>query len=388
MTGRIVSKSKNNFTVEVTVSYGDTMLRSEEHLQECLNLIGCLSTGELLEKFDSDGSPLKVNDVSLTSKGKEEKEYQSPYGPVIVNRHVYQSSKGGKTYVPLEIKSKTIGTVTPKFAKMITSKYSDEAAPGVQRDLEDNHGRSVSLSFIKKVTDMVGTIALAKEENWNYELPDFPHKVASIGVGLDGTCLNMKDDGWREAMCGTIAFFDKDGDRMHTIYTGNSPEYGKESFLYRFNNEIIKVKDIYSEVTVVGLADGASSNWKFLEKVCDVLTVDFWHVSEYLATAAKILFPYKRDKEKKDNWLDDVDCRFHVTVKRGSPWRRHVPETTRLVEIFGCGPHQLWLHRRADGGFAHHGRGLGRSVWCVYCAGMLGVLRNCHAHCYVGALCL
>ncbi len=306
MTGRIVSKSKNNFTVEVTVSYGDTMLTSEEHLQECLNRIGCLSTQELLERFDSDGSPMRVNDISLTSKGKEEKEYQSPYGPVVANRHVYQSSKGGKTYVPLEIKSKTIGTVTPKFAKMITSKYSDEAAPGVQRDLEENHGRSVSLSFIKKVTDMVGTIAIAKEENWNYELPDFPNKVASIGVGLDGTCLNMKDDGWREAMCGTIAFFDKDGDRMHTIYTGSSPEHGKESFLYRFNNEIVKVKDIYSEVTVVGLADGASSNWKFLEKVCDVLTVDFWHVSEYLATAAKILFPYKRNKEKKENWLDDA----------------------------------------------------------------------------------
>jgi len=48
---------------------------------------------------------------------------------------------------------------------------------GVQRDLAENHGRPVAVSFVKKVTDMVGTIALAKEQSWNYQLPDFPKPI-------------------------------------------------------------------------------------------------------------------------------------------------------------------------------------------------------------------
>ena len=113
MDAKIISKTETTFTVQVTVSYKNNMLNAEEHLQQCLNEAGSLSSRELLESFDTDGSPIKLGVKSLTSKGKVEKEYQTPYGGVVVNRHVYQTSRGGKTYVPLEAGSKTIGTVTP-----------------------------------------------------------------------------------------------------------------------------------------------------------------------------------------------------------------------------------------------------------------------------------
>lgn len=306
MDAKIISTTEKTFTIQVTVSYNDNMLKAEEHLQECLNKVGSLSTGELLEYFDTDGSPIIIGEIALTTKGKVKKEYQTPYGPAIVDRHVYQTSKGGKTYVPLEAGSKVIGTVTPKFAKMVSSKYSCDAAPGVQRDLAENHGRPVAVSFIKNLTDMVGTIALAKEETWSYKLPEFPNPVTSISAGLDGTCLNMKDYGWREAMCGTLAFFDKDGERMHTIYTAASPEYGKEKFLNNLDGEITKIINLYPEVPLIGLADGASCNWTFLQKHCDILTVDFWHVTEYLAKAAKIMYPRKNQMKEKNNWLEDT----------------------------------------------------------------------------------
>lgn len=306
MDAKIISNTEKNFTIQVTVSYEGNMLRAEDHLQECLNEAGVLSTIELLEYFDTDGSPIKVGETTLTTKGKVEKEYQTPYGAAIVDRHVYQTSKGGKTYVPLETGSKVIGTVTPKFAKMISSKYSCDAAPGVQRDLAENHGRPVALSFIKNLTDAVGAIALAKEETWSYQLPEFPKPVSSISAGLDGTCLNMMEDGWREAMCGTLAFFDEDGERMHTIYTAASPEYGKEKFLNHLDIEISKINNLYPEVPIIGLADGASSNWTFLEKYCDTLTVDYWHVTEYLAKAAKIMYPWKKQMKEKQDWLHDA----------------------------------------------------------------------------------
>lgn len=306
MVAKIISKSEKSFTVEVTIAYGRNMLKVEEELQRCLNEAGTLSTLELLKAFDTDGSPIVVEGTNFTSKGKLEKEYQTPYGSGVIYRNVYQSSKGGKTYIPLEKASKVIGTVTPKFAKMISSKYSNDSAPGVQRDLSENHGRLVALSFIKNLTDLVGTIALSKEESWSYELPEFSRPVALISAGLDGTTLNMMDDGWREAMCGTLAFFDKDGERMYTIYAASSPEYGKEKFLKKLDREISKVVGLYPDIPVLGLADGASCNWTFLEKHCDILTVDFWHATEYLSKAAKIMYPRKNQIKDKQIWLDNA----------------------------------------------------------------------------------
>jgi hypothetical protein len=44
----------------------------------------------------------------------------------------------------------------------------------VQTDLEQNHGRKVATSYIQNVAEWVGTIAAAKEEDWEYELPRSP----------------------------------------------------------------------------------------------------------------------------------------------------------------------------------------------------------------------
>lgn len=204
----------------------------------------------------------------------------------------------------MDVGCKVINTSTPKFAKTVASKYSCDSAPGVQRDLEDNHGRSIALSFIKNLVDAVGAISEIKEENWSYEVPEMPKAVKSISVGLDGTCLNMKEDGWREAMCGTIALFDRKGERMHTIYTSASPEYGKEKFLKKLDLEIERISELYPKACLVGLADGAASNWSFLKSRAESLLIDFWHVTEYLSKAASAMYPNQSQKELREEWLE------------------------------------------------------------------------------------
>ena len=99
--------------------------------------------------------------------------------------------------------------------------------PRVQADLAENHRRAVAKAFVQDVADAVATVALAKEEAWEYDLPAFDEPVATVTVGLDGTCMLMCDDGWREAMVGTLGFDNKDGERLHTVYTAATPEYGK-----------------------------------------------------------------------------------------------------------------------------------------------------------------
>jgi nucleoside diphosphate kinase len=79
------------------------MYEGEQVIQEALNEVGQLATGELLSRFDTDGSPIVIGKMKLTSKGQIGKTYQTPYGAIELSRHVYQSSEGGATYCPLEV---------------------------------------------------------------------------------------------------------------------------------------------------------------------------------------------------------------------------------------------------------------------------------------------
>ena len=38
------------------------------------------------------------------------------------------------------------------------------------------------------------------------------------------------ENGWREAMAGTISLYDIDGERIHTIQLEATPEYGIDKF--------------------------------------------------------------------------------------------------------------------------------------------------------------
>ena len=330
MNARVVSRSDESIMIEVSISLSGSMLENEEALQRSLNEAGVLGTGELLKRFYTDGTPIQVGGVKFTAKkAQESKEFQTPYGPIEVDRFVYQSSAGGRTYVPLDEDSRIVLTSTPKFAKMLASKYSCDGAPGVQRDLLENHGRAVALSFIKHTCDFVGEIAQQKEESWTYEVPECPRPVKSIAVGLDGTCLNMIEDGWREAMVGTISLYDRDGERMATIYTGASPEYGKEKFLTKFGRSVDQIIKAFPQVPVVGLADGASSNWSFLKSKTDILTLDFWHMSEYLAKAAEVNFPGKQNSDVKAVWLED---RLHNAKHKSGAIARIISELQTFAD--------------------------------------------------------
>ena len=111
-------------------------------------------------------------------------------------------------------------------------------------------------SFVQNVADAVATVALAQEESWEYALPEMEHPVTTISLGLDGTCLLMCEDGWREAMVGTIGFYDRAGERQHTIYMAATPEYGKATFLDRMDREVERVKAAYPGPVMWGSLTG------------------------------------------------------------------------------------------------------------------------------------
>jgi hypothetical protein len=290
MAASVVRRTDTTFTVTVEVPYKGSMLDAEEAIQRALNEAGVAATEEALSRFDADGDPIRLGPSKFTSMGKVRKQYQTPYGVAAVERHVYQGSKGGKTYCPLDRDARIVVSSTPRFAKMIAHKYAEFGASRVLEDLAENHGREVAKAFVQDVADAVATVALAKEEAWEYALPAFAEPVATVTVGLDGTCMLMCEGGWREAMVGTLGFYGKDGERLHTVYTAATPEYGKLTFFERFDRELDRVKATHPDALYVGVADGAKDNWLYLDTVTEKQAVDFFHVTQYIWKAADVLF--------------------------------------------------------------------------------------------------
>lgn len=306
MDAKIVTYVQDSITIAIKVQLqGKSMLEAEEEIQKALNEGGMLLTCEALKRFDTDGSPIRLGNTKFTSKGLVPKAYQTPYGEVLVERHVYQDSQGGKGYCPLDHNARVVTTSTPRFAKMVAYKYADGGSFKVADDLKISNEREVARSYIQNVAEAVGSVAALKEEKWEYELPEMDKAVKTITVGLDGTCMLMLDEGYREAMAGTLGFYDRDGERMHTIYIGAGPEHGKEKFYTKMEAEIARVKESYSDANYIGLADGDKGNWKFLNRHTDEQILDFWHASEYLTKAADAIYNDKKQANKRKEWLDE-----------------------------------------------------------------------------------
>ena len=303
MSARLISIEGSQVKIELTIELSKSMIESEGKIQEGLNEAGCIATREALKHLDTDGSAIEMGEKMWRTKGQQEKAYQTAYGEVVVERHVYQSAGGGKTYCPMERNARIVVTSTPMFAKQISSKIAYGAAREVQRDLQENHGRGVALSYIQRLSEAVGSIVQAKEESENYEPPKMDSKITTVGIGLDGTCMLMCEEGWREAMVGTISLYDEEGERQHTIYLGATPEYGKKRFLERLEREIRQTKERYPNATYVGIADGAETNWKFLSQHTEEQILDFYHASGYLGIVAEVLYPQQLAEQKE--WLKE-----------------------------------------------------------------------------------
>ena len=317
MDATIIARTPTSFTLQIEVPYNESMRGFEETRQQRLNQAGVVATAEGLKQVATDGAPIPVGSTKLTSKGPVEKDYQTPYGVATLARYVYQSPDGGKTFCPLDRDARIVVSSTPRFAKVIAHKDAEFSSPRVQVDLKENHGRAVSRCLIQDVADAVAAAALAKEADWSSTPPKFERPPASVAVGLDGTSTLMCEAGWREAMVGTLACYDAEGQRQHTISLAATPESGKAKFLGRLEAEIDRAKAKCPDARYLGIADGAEGNWEFLGRHTDVPVTDFWHAAEYLGKAAVVLS--RGQPRTREAWLEEA-CHRLKHEPGGAEW--------------------------------------------------------------------
>jgi len=303
----ILTQNRNgSITISVTLELKGDMIEMENTILDAVNKVGCVGTAEALKSFDTTGEPIIKEKIKWTARNKDSKKYQTPYGPINLERYVYQTSQGGKIFCPLDEKARIIIASTPKFAQQISYKYSQNNAKAVSDDLKENHNRLIAKSTIQNIADWVGSIACAQEEKWEYELPKLEDPVSTIVFSLDGAYLLMAQEGYREAMVGAISLYNPDGERQHTMYFAAPPQYGKASFKARYEYEIQRLKEQYPKALYLGIADGAKDNWGFLTPHTDQQLLDFYHVTEYLAKASYGVYPKKEDNILRKQWFSEA----------------------------------------------------------------------------------
>jgi hypothetical protein len=337
MSATLLERHEDAVTIQIRIPLSRSLLDTEQVIQQALNEAGLLATAEALRQFDTDGSPLQIGQTRYTSKGQEPKGYQTPYGEAVIARHVYQTAQGGATFCPLERDARIILASTPRFAQIVSHKYAEMPGARVVADLQANHGRKTSLNVVQRLADAVGSVAQAKEEPWHYATPALDQPVRTIGIGLDGTCLLLVEDGYRQAMVGTISLYDRDGERLHTTYVAATPEYGKQTFQQRLGREIEHVRELYPRAKLTTVADGTADNWDFLSRYSDDGCIDFYHATGYLSGAAKAAHP--ENSRQREAWLED---RCHrLKHERGAA-------TTLLAELAGLAGQELRESARED----------------------------------------
>lgn len=308
MEPKVQTNSDGTVTISITLppsSAKTSMLAQEEDLMAAVNAVGRAGARHLLGGFDAAGTPLHHEGRQWTSKGRSGKIYETPWGEVLVERHLYQRSSGGATLCPLEARARIVGgTATPHLARSLAHKYANANARAVVRDLEENHGRKLAPSY---VADIAAAVALAAGqpvvEQTAHTAQSTPAQVQSVVLGLDGTCALFCEDGFKQCMVGTIALYDAAGDRLETIYLGQAPQCGKAEFLERLDGEWQRVCWRYPTARRVGLSDGARDYEPWLAARTGWLILDFYHASGYLAGAAAGL---RRKPLERALWLEQA----------------------------------------------------------------------------------
>jgi len=93
--------------------------------------------------------------------------------------------------------------------------------------------------------------------------------------------------GYREASCGTVTTYGKEGERLRTLRVARMPEAKKRTLKEMLVDEVNAILDERPGLTLVKLADGAKDNWKYLaqEFPAGHEVVDFFHAAEHLKRA-------------------------------------------------------------------------------------------------------
>jgi hypothetical protein len=267
---------------------------------------------EELGRLDVDVPALLLEGVLHRRILRCEATYLSAAGPVRVERSLYSTRDGGeRAVVPLELRAGIIeGHWTPLAAHQ---------AAWVVTHMTPQEGEDLfkTLGSMEPSKSSLDRLPKQLSERWEEQREHFeealresdivPPEATTVAISLDGVMVPMKDGerskkreqnkaqgklacgpaGHQEVGCGTISFYDAEGERLSTVRLARMPEHKKVTLKEMLSAELGAALTQRPELRLVTIADGANDNWDYLHSALPLSTevIDFFHATEHLNTA-------------------------------------------------------------------------------------------------------
>lgn len=295
-----------------------------------------------LEATAIDADRIEVRGEAYTRVGEGLGTYYTMAGPVEIERGLYRrvGERNGKTVDVISLRTGAVGDgwlpqtaqAMAHYLQLGTSREAEQAARQIGR-------LPYSRASFERVPHLVGGLWLEHHADLEddlihaYEVPD---EAASISVAIDRASVPMEEAvprppgrprknapkrsvqrAFRMCYCATVTLHDKDGRALHTLRRAQMPGCDPQDICNMLANDVLQLRDKRPDLLITLLADGAHEMWNLLEANFPTSVfgrlhrcIDFWHVIEKLAAAAKLLC---RDDSAKTamvwRWRHLLRCR-------------------------------------------------------------------------------
>ena len=319
------------------------LVREEKRIQELANAWAREAMGEVMKRADTTAPEVDIAGERWGNRRVSKGEYETVFGLITLERSAYQRSGRGRVAIPMDLRLGIVeGRYTPRMGRIATRAIAlmpeEEAAQflaevgtatlssstmgrlpraiaaryELNRPVIAEAIRARDIIPDEAVTVQVGLDGVMVPQDGEYakrrgpktkEPPEPPRHEQRYGpVGIDGPCANDSTLGraWHEASVGTLAFFDAEGDRLHTVYLARMPEPHKATLVGELEAELGSALRERPDLNVVFASDGAEPQWAMIDSIASRLPsnwtghtmklVDAFHVAEYVQLAANAIW--------------------------------------------------------------------------------------------------
>ena len=264
-----------------------------------------------LGRLDVDQPEVSIEGHRYRRVLRASETYTSAVGAIRVARTLYRAGTE-QAVVPLELRAGIIGGHwTPLAAHQgsyLVAHLTPRETAAVLREMGNMSPSASSLDRLaKRLHERWEEQREGFEESLRASSVVVPDEARTLAVSLDGVMAPMRDGarqakralaraagratkgpaGYREVGCGTVSYYDADGERLGTVRCGRMPEAGKATLKAMLSAEVETALEQRPDLRVVKLADGARDNWSFLGQLAPQASsseelVDFFHAAEQL----------------------------------------------------------------------------------------------------------
>jgi len=264
---------------------------------------------DILAQYDIDLPFILVEAKEYRKVIRCKQTYMTSAGSIHVERSLYREKNSAHSICPLELRTGMIeGRWSPRAAKqalLAVSQTTPYEAADFFRELGAMQPSKSSLDRLPK------KLSLKWEENKrDFETTlrhqdEIPDAAVSVSVSLDGVLVPIQgnvvipgDSRYEEASCGSLTYYDAEGEPLKTRRYGCMPEHKKVTLKTFLSHEVNYALTCRPDLQLVKVADGAKDNWTFLDGDLPkgIAVLDFYHAAEHLKKAFEIIYGVKSIK--------------------------------------------------------------------------------------------